>query len=250
MFKLVIVDDEYYTLEGMKHILDWDKYGITIAGTATDGNQGLEVIRDTNADIVIADIRMQEMDGLEMIRILRDDNFDGKIIILSGYQNFEYAKSAIDFKVEKFLTKPVNPIELEGTIVKITQELQTEAGEISEGISVFFKNVLEEVDRHYTEDIQLSKLAEQFFCSRSHLSKLFKRHLGMSYVDYIAKKRIDKAKKLLMNEELSTEEIMASVGWQDPKHFRAVFKKQEGMSPSEYRRKAIKKAYDIGKNGL
>ena len=236
MFKLVIVDDEYYTLEGMRHILDWEKYEVLIAGTATDGTQGLEVIRDTDADIVIADIRMDEMDGLEMIRILRAENFEGKIIILSGYQNFEYAKRAIDFKVEKFLTKPVNPAELEDVIERIVQELKEEAVDAPEISSSFFKKVLDEVDKHYTEDIQLSRLADKFFCSRSYLSKMFKKHLGMSYVDYITKKRIERAKLLLIQDELSTDDIMSSVGWQDPKHFRAVFKKQEGISPSEYRR--------------
>ena len=88
MFKLVLVDDEYYAIEGMKQMLDWSKYDISIVGTAADGTEGLELIREVSPDIVIADIRMQELDGLEMIRILREEGFKGKIIIISGYQRF------------------------------------------------------------------------------------------------------------------------------------------------------------------
>lgn len=240
MYRLVIVDDEYYTIEGMKRILDWDKYGISIVGTAMDGQQGLDVIRSTKADIVIADIRMQEMDGLEMIGILRKEHFKGKIIILSGYQSFQYAKSAIDFKVDKYLTKPVNPVELEESIVKLVRELQEENGDIAEGLPDTFRRILEEIDRHYTENIQLSKLAEQFYCSSTYLSRMFKKYIGMNYVDYITKKRVERAKELLKRQDMSIDDIMTAVGWQDPKHFRAVFKKQEGISPSEYRRRSLK----------
>ncbi|MBO5060532.1 MAG: response regulator [Clostridia bacterium] len=237
MYRLVIVDDEYYTLEGMKRILDWDKYNISIVGTATDGISGLDVIRSKGADIVIVDIRMQEMDGLEMISILRKEQFKGKIIILSGYQSFEYAKSAIDFKVDKYLTKPVNPAEFEESIIKIIRELQEENGDIAEGLPDNFRRILEEIDRHYTENIQLTKLAEQFYCSSAYLSRMFKKYVGMNYVDYITKKRIEKAKEMLKRQDMSIDEIMIAVGWQDPKHFRAMFKKQEGISPSEFRRR-------------
>lgn len=239
MYKLVIIDDEYYTLEGMKKILDWEKYGIEISGTASDGTEGLDVIRKNGADIVIADLRMREMDGLEMIEILRKDNFRGKIIILSGYQAFSHAQRAIDYKVEKYLTKPVDPLELEKTIVNVVKELDEENASYSPKatqIPRILEGMLAEIDKNYTKDVRLSELAEQFFCNATYVSKLFKKYLGENYIDYVTKKRIDKAKKLLIQSDMSVDEIMWEVGYQDTKHFRAVFKKLEGVSPSEYRK--------------
>lgn len=237
MFKLVIIDDEYYTLEGMKRILDWEQYQISIVGTASNGMDGLSLIREKGADIVIVDIRMNGMDGLSMIKALRDEQYPGKIIILSGYQRFDYAKSAIDLKVDKYLTKPINPAELEEVIVGLVSELQgVQESDISEGVPELLKHVLEEIDAHYTENIQLSGLAEQFYCSTAYLSKLFKKYIGMNYLDYIKKCRIEKAKEMLKKTDMSVDEIVEAVGWQSSRRFREAFRQLVGISPSEFRR--------------
>ena len=241
MYRLVIIDDEYYTLEGMKKIIDWEKYGVKITGTASDGTVGLELIREQGADIVIADIKMQEMDGLEMIKQLRKEGFDGKIIILSGYQLFAHAQRAIEYKVEKYLTKPVNPEELSKTIKKILKYIEEEKGKKEEFAEKDMPEILEKallyIENNFTGDVSLSYLAGKYFCSPTYLSKLFKKYVGMNYIDYITRKRIEKAKEYLNRTDMSIDEIMWGVGYQDAKHFRDVFRKYEGVSPSEFRRK-------------
>lgn len=237
MYKLVIIDDEYYTLMGMKEIIPWQNYGIEVAGTASDGNEGIEVINETGADIVIADIRMNEMDGLEMIRRLRDDGYSGRIIILSGYLEFEYAQTAIELKVERYMTKPVNAHELEKVIIKIKEELDAEKGSIPlPPLPDLLKEVLQEIDEIYMKDVRLSALADKYYCSPAYLSKLFKRYVGMNYKDYVAKIRVKKAKELLKGTNMLIDEIMYAVGYQDSQHFRQIFKKIEGVSPSEFRK--------------
>lgn len=236
MFKLVLVDDEYYAIEGMKQMLDWSKYDISIVGTATDGTQGLEIIRELGADIVIADIKMHELDGLEMIGILREEGFKGKIIIISGYQSFEYAQTAIDYKVDKYLTKPLDAEEFETVIKNLAAELKEDLGEPQPLIPDLLRDVLKDVDLRYTENIQLSGLAEKFFCSTAYLSKLFKRYVGMNYIDYVRKLRIEKAKELLKRTNMSIEDISEQVGWESSRRFRDAFKELEGVSPKEYRR--------------
>lgn len=240
MYRLVIIDDEYFTLEGMKQIIDWEECGIKITGTASDGTEGLELIREQGADIVIADIKMQEMDGLEMIEELRKDGFDGKIIILSGYQLFTHAQRAIEYKVEKYLTKPVNPKELLKTIKKIVKDLDDEREKEKEPAETKPPEILEKVlsciEDNFTGDVRLSSLAEQYYCSVTYLSKLFKKYVGMNFIDYITKKRIEKAKELLYHTDMPIDEIIWTVGYQDAKHFRDVFRKSEGISPSEFRR--------------
>ena len=240
MLRLVVVDDEYYAIEGMKQMLDWSKYDISIVGTATDGTQGIEIIRKLGADIVIADIRMHELDGLEMIGILRKEGFKGKIIIISGYQSFEYAQTAIDYKVDKYLTKPLDAEEFENVIKNLVAELKEDIGEHMPVIPDLLRNVLEEVNLRYAENIQLSGLAEKFFCSTANLSKLFKRYIGMNYIEYVRKLRIKKAKELLKRTNKTIEEISNEVGWESSKRFRDVFKEFEGISPNEYRKNGEK----------
>lgn len=240
MYKLVIVDDEYYTLEGMKKIIDWGKYNIEIVGTATDGTDGLQLIRETNPDIVIADVRMQEMDGIEMIEYLRKGNYNGKIIILSGYSSFEYAQRAIDFKVEKYLTKPINCEKLEETICSIVKDMDKNVMENNKQLMPeILKNVLEYIDKNYTTEISLSMLAKDFYTTTTVLSKLFRKYMGINYMEYVTQKRMDKAKELLVYSDEPVENIMFKVGYKDAKHFRAVFKRMEGISPRDYRRENI-----------
>lgn len=240
MFKLVLVDDEHYAIEGMKRMLDWSEYNITIAGTAEDGVEGLELIRRENPDIIIADIRMQELDGLEMIRILREEGFKSRIIIISGYQEFEYAQTAIDYKVDKYFTKPLDLEKFKSAIADIVEELKDGREDFRPVLPDLLKDVLDEIDRSFTEDIQLSSLAEQFYCSVSHLSKMFKKYLGTSYMEYVTARRIDEAKKLLKTTYMPIDKIVDAVGWKSAKRFRETFKRSVGVSPSEYRRNEMK----------
>jgi two-component system response regulator YesN len=107
MYKLLIVEDERREREGLIGFLDWESLGVCLAGAARDGREGLELAKDLTPDIVITDIRMPLMDGLEMIRRLRAFLPDGQIIIVSGYDEFSYAKQAISLGVSEYILKPV-----------------------------------------------------------------------------------------------------------------------------------------------
>lgn len=108
MLKMLIVDDEYYSREGMKKIIDWSQYDIEIIGSAENGIQGIDMIRELHPDIVLTDIRMKAMDGLSMIEEVRKINAHCKFIIMSGYKVFEYAKKAMEEGVDFYLLKPVS----------------------------------------------------------------------------------------------------------------------------------------------
>ena len=244
LFKAVIIDDEFYVIEGMKKILDWESYGIEIAGTASDGCEGLEIVEKINPDIIITDIRMGNMDGLEMIEALRKRNFCGKIIILSGYQEFEYAQRAINNGVTRYILKPIDVSEFEKLIGDIIRELRSlEGAEQKDTSQIHTKiihsklasDIISYVDQHYTENIQLASLSEMFYCSIAHIGNIFKKNLGMNFTEYIVKKRIDKAKELLRGSHKSVEIIQFEVGYRDAKHFRKIFKDRTGMSPREFR---------------
>ena len=99
MWKIAIIDDERQVLNGMKRAIPWDELGAEWAGEAMNGEDGLEVIRRTLPDIVITDLYMPVMSGLYMMEQLRKEGFKGKIIILSGYSDFEHARQALRFKL-------------------------------------------------------------------------------------------------------------------------------------------------------
>src|SRR5690606_1505319 len=100
-------DDDSNLFEGMCDLILWDELNVKWAGEAMDGCDGLRVVRDKQPDIVLTDINMPEMNGLDMISALREEGFRGKFIILSGYADFEYARQAVRLQVDDYLSKPV-----------------------------------------------------------------------------------------------------------------------------------------------
>ena len=245
IYKLVLVEDEQYLLEFLKKVIDWSMYNVEIVATATDGISGYETVMKNNPDIVMSDICMMGEDGLKMIERLRESGYTGYAVILSGFEVFEYAKKAIDLGVDKYLLKPINIEELKETIATICKNIEQkgEAGRenIPEAYSPFINSIIKYIDEHYCEEISLSVVAKEFHTSHEHMSRIFKQATGMKYIDYITKKRIDKAKELLMNTDLKMYEILEVLGYKDMSHFKRTFFKLEGETPSEYRSKFQKR---------
>jgi two-component system response regulator YesN len=124
MWKILIIDDDFQVLEGMKKAIPWDSIDAELVGEASDGAEGLEMVRQTGPDIVITDIYMPVMNGLEMIEKLRETNFQGELIILSGYTDFQYARQALRLQVSDYLSKPVTIEELGAVLAKVIKELE------------------------------------------------------------------------------------------------------------------------------
>ncbi len=129
MFKIVVVDDELWFRQGIKGTIQWSKYDIEIVGEASDGEEALEVIEKEHPDIVFADVRMPVMDGLELATIVSKKYPDIKIIIVSGYEEFEYARKAISVGVTHYLTKPVEANLLVEVVNKVKEQISREREE-------------------------------------------------------------------------------------------------------------------------
>ena len=124
MYKMIVVDDEYFVRLGIPETEDWAKYGVEVVATAVNGKDGLEKIRALKPDVVISDVKMPIMNGVEMVKTLHDENFDGMMIMLSGYNDFEYAKSVLESGVFKYLLKPVDNEELVETVKIACEKLE------------------------------------------------------------------------------------------------------------------------------
>lgn len=262
MYKAVIIDDEPIIVEGLTKGLSWEKNNCIVAGSATNGEEGIKLIRATKPDILITDISMPRLDGLTMIAALKSEFPDMQITILTGYREFDYARKAIELGVTRFLLKPSKFAELEEAIEVMTEKLgaeidrsgfgllkdadgadadafstddQGEDTDNSKASSFIVNNALEYMREHYNEKLRLSDVADIVYVSQWHLSKLLNKNTGKSFFELLNAIRIEQAILLLRNPGLRISDIAEQVGFQDLAHFSRVFKKSEGMSANEYR---------------
>ncbi len=275
MYKVVIVDDEPVIVEGLTRSIKWEKYNCEVVATAGSGEEGLALFEKIHPDIVFSDIRMPHMDGLSMIAAVRSQYPDMEISILTGFQDFEYARQAIRLGVTRFLVKPSKMDELQEAVASMVQNLQAkgilpdkvqkaeekdtkaapekanaaeaenaaadsvnheaEETENSEAGSFIVNNALKYMEEHYREKLKLQDVADQVYVSQWHLSKLLNRYKGQSFSDILNNIRIEKAKALLRDPSLRIGDIADMVGFLDMAHFSRVFKRQTGLSANEYR---------------
>ena len=257
MYKVAIIDDEPLIVEGLSKTMAWGNWNCQVIGTAGDGKEGMELIRENRPDIVITDICMPKMDGLKLSAGLKWEFPDMQIIILTGYREFEYARQAIELGVSRFLLKPSKMNDLEEAVDTVTRRLDQmgtpamtfvpaeeigealaeppETEENSEANSFIVSNALEYIRSNSKEKLRLSDVAEQVYVSQWHLSKLLNKHTGKTFSDILNGARMDRSKELLKDPSLRICDVAEQVGFQDLAHFSRVFKKMEGMSAGEYR---------------
>ena len=128
-FSIILVDDEQQILFGMKKGIDWEELGFEVVGTAQNGKEALELIEDHHPDLVISDIKMPFMDGLELAKAIHDTYMNTKIILFSGWDDFEYARMAISYGVSEYIMKPINYDEMKKLLANMHQELEKEYDE-------------------------------------------------------------------------------------------------------------------------
>ena len=254
MYKVLIVEDEDIIRKGIAYTMDWMGMGCTIVGEAVNGREGLEKIKELEPDIVLADIMMPIMDGIEMIRRAREDAAIApfKPVILTSYADFEYAKKAIELDVSAYLMKPVDEEELKKNIAKIISEIERDreydrlaemkspadrAPEVfikSDRENDYVQHILNVTKERYAEKISIETFSEELGVSASYLSRKFKDSTGTGYLDYLNKYRIQQAIKLLETGKYKVYEVSDMTGFTDYKHFNSVFKRYTGTSPSEF----------------
>lgn len=246
MLKVVLVDDEQVILNGLRRVITWSEYGCEVVGTATDGVDGLALIRDKRPDIVLTDIRMPNMDGLSLIAAVKSEYPNTQVSILTAYRDFEYAQRAIRLGVARYLLKPSKMDELIEAIAFMTGAVraapsgaeegrQDEKAEESEASIFVVRSALQYIEQHYMDHIRLSDVADSVYVSQWHLSKLINRHVGKSFFDILNEVRVEEAKRLLPDPALKVHDIADRVGFSDVAHFSKTFKRIVGRSPIEFR---------------
>lgn len=129
LYNILLVDDEADVLQAMKKKIDWEAMGFSLAGTAENGQEALEMADQLHIDVVMTDIKMPYMDGLTLCRKLKENYRNMKVVIYSGFDDFEYAREAVHLEAEEYLLKPISSKDMEAVLTKIRKKLDEEFDE-------------------------------------------------------------------------------------------------------------------------
>ncbi len=253
MTKVLIVDDEKYVRMGIKSDTDWALIGCEVVAEASNGQMGLEMADEYRPDLVISDIRMPKMDGIEMAGKLLEKYPDMKVIFLTAYSEFEYARAAVRMGVSDYLLKPFKDGELEGSIQRLLhlhtnapieqKQLEEELFSLRKKEEIsnrYVQTAVEYIEKNFQDpDFSIGGLAESMSVSEGHISRLFKSETGTSIGNYLTKFRIKKAMDYLKDVQVKVYEVAERVGYQDIAYFSNTFKKLVGRTPSEYQSKGL-----------
>jgi two-component system response regulator YesN len=237
--KVMLVDDEPIVLEGYRKLFNWEKHGYQVICEAGDGLTAVSLAAQHQPDIIIMDINIPLLSGLDAMNAIRQKLIDVVFIIISGYDNFEYAQKAIRLGVVEYMLKPVKFDTLEEKLDLIRQGLikkrsfGTEPGKPNNNKRIH--RIISYLHGHITETISLKKLADEFFLHPAYISQLFKQETGLNYHEYLMRLRVDSAKRLLSASDLSISRIAEMAGFQDYRSFSLMFKRLAKMTPSKYR---------------
>src|SRR5699024_7856661 len=131
MHKVYFVDDDVFVRKGIQTLINWERYGFTVCGEADNGEDALEDILELKPDLVLTDIRMPVLDGLDLIREVKETlESPPYFIVISGYNDFKYAQRALRYNVKDFILKPVDQEEIQKTLLKIADMIKKDQEEI------------------------------------------------------------------------------------------------------------------------
>lgn len=243
MLKVLIVEDEEMIRQGIILTVDWSALNCAVVGQAANGEEGLEKVRELKPDLIITDIKMPCMDGIQMVTKLREAGNQAKVIILTAYDSFTYAQNALRLGAVDYLLKPFHDGDLEEAVLRIQGAAADARDPLSQFPKVFRNGYVQEVAKyiagHYQEpDISVGMIAGALGISEGHISHLFKKETGDTILGYLTAYRIHKAMGLLKDCRVKVYEVTEQVGYRDMAYFSATFKRVVGISPSEYQNKA------------
>lgn len=245
--KLLIVDDEKMMKEYTKFVIQEEALPITVF-EASNGEEAILQAEKLQPDVIFMDIKMPQVNGLEATEIIKQRQPSTTIIFLSAYDKFEYAQRALRLGAYDYLLKPIPPKDLKELLMKLlenqkqspVEDLQEEKGkEIYEDEVIL--RAKEYIEGHYHSKIHLQDVADYVGLSNTYFSKFFKQKTGVNFSNHLNLVRIQKAKELMRNPNLSLNEVSYRVGYEDLSYFSIVFQKHEGVTPTAYRRQVMTK---------
>ncbi|MEH7380458.1 response regulator [Bacillus sp. JJ1533] len=244
MHQILLVEDERWIRTGIRKTVEKTGLPFQVVHEATNGLEAYDWLTQNKVDLVLTDIRMPAMDGIELIKEVRRREMEIDIIIISGHDDFAYTQQAIRHGAFDYLLKPVEKEGMNETLTKWLQEIEPKnhpvvredrtSSDLNELSPI--ERVLLHIDHSLSKDVSLAEAAEKAHLSTSYFCKLFKKETGTNFNDYIVNVRLQEAARLLEHTSLKISEIANRLGYSDLAYFSNSFKKQNGITPSQYRK--------------
>lgn len=248
--KLLFVEDEYYTRTGILQSIDWKALGIDQVESASNGKAGMDMLR-IGPDILLTDIRMPYVTGLEIAKQLKSNDPDSEVIIMSSYSDKEYLFTAISLSAVSYIEKPVRIDELTSALRQaihrrkqsfLLRKIQTSIplnslpDQDAAGFRHSTRMALQLIREHYHEEqFNVNTIAEELHLTADHLTSSFKDDTGRTIKRMITDVRLEAAQHYLSTTNLSMGDIAHKIGYDNANYFSKVFRQMSGITPNEYR---------------
>jgi len=228
---VLIVDDEPLVRSSIRFTLQGIALRTHVVGEAENGEDALDQYRRLLPDVIITDIRMPGMNGLDFIAEVRRADPVTQFIIISGYAEFEYARQAMRHGVGDYVLKPIKARELEDALRNCATRLDDACLEAQpEG-----RQLVQYIREHFSSPLSLDQMADKFNFSPKYISCLVKNEVGQGFSDFLLSLRMKAAIELLGRTRQDVKAIALSVGYEDQQYFHRVFKKKTGKTPVQFR---------------
>ncbi len=263
LYRIMIVDDERIVREAIAYHIAWETYGVLVEKVAANAVEALEYLEKYTVDLMLVDIRMPVMDGIELLKRVRAAGRETACIILSGYADFSYAQEALRFGAKDYLLKPLEETVLVEAVLKCRDEkrknqfldqlqflqgaggpgtgnVPSPAGDkrrFSNTVNHIIAIVEEEIAN---EDLNLKWISQQkLFLNENYLGKIFQKEVKQKFSAYLLERRKLLAMHMLAGEgDLLVADVAAATGFgNNPGYFASTFKKYTGYTPTEYKKK-------------
>ncbi len=243
--KVLVVEDEKLVRDEILLTTPWEDFDCEVIGSAENGLEGEEMIRNLKPDLVVTDIRMPGQDGINMLKNAPPP----AALILTGYSDFSYARQAIRLGVKDYITKPVDDDEFYAALKKVSALLKQQKSSAGPSPSPFREYIkppegdkqdfyvnrtIDFIEQNYTSDISLSDAAGNIGITESYLSRLFRSKTNYSFLEYLRNLRLKKALELMQDQSLRINEIARMTGFRDMSYFSGQFRKYIGVTPNQY----------------
>lgn len=243
MHTVFIADDEAIERKYLHNIFQKRPKQYSVVGEASNGKEAVSLVYQVKPSIVIMDISMPLLNGLDAALLIKERYPDTIILLNTAYAEFEFARKAVEYRLDAYLLKPSSEDTIFQTIdscIQAGKTAQDNSQPPSHPDSRSCTDIVAEyITEHYQRNILLGELADLVHFSPSYLSYLFHQERGMTIKTFINQQRIEQAVYLLLHSRMSVKEISCTCGFTNISHFNRVFKQQTNKSPAEIRKDGL-----------
>lgn len=246
--KIIIVENEQRARQGICKLIESISGDYEIMAQASNGETALELIFQLNPDVVFTDMKMPYMDGITLIRKVREKKMTTEFVVISAFAEFQMAQQCISLDVTEYLLKPITKNEIENVLMRLSarirgQRVYPEKEEKDGSLRSQYPDAhpmvlraLDMIEKDYDKKMNQTDLAEKLGISSQYFSYIFSRYVGEGFATFLKKYRIGQAKKLLREGSVDKNQVAYMVGFSDIKYFHKVFREVTGKNLSEYLR--------------